>query len=222
MSAQPQPYYTPEEYLALERAAEYKSEYLDGEIFAMVGTSTQHNVIALNIARRLGNELEDRPCHVYIGDVRVRVAASRLYTYPDVVALCGPQEFADDQKDTLLNPSLIVEVLSPSTEGYDRGEKFAHYWRLPALTDYVLVAQDRVRVEHFQRQGDGWFVTAFTSLDETLLLPSLGTDLPLAAVYKNVDFPLSPRRNRGGGPFNARPLPAPTPAGFGPRRGPDG
>ena len=192
MSAQPQPYYTPEEYLALERAAEYKSEYLDGDIFAMVGTSTQHNAIALNIARRLGNELEDRPCRVYIGDVRVRVAASGLYTYPDVLALCGPQEFADDQKDTLLNPNVIFEVLSPSTEGYDRGEKFAHYWRLPSLTDYVLVAQEEVRVEHFQRRGDSWLLTAFTAWDETVRLPSLDTDLPLAAIYKNIEFPSSP------------------------------
>lgn len=190
MSVQPQPYYTPEEYLALERAAEYKSEYLDGAIFAMSGTSEIHNVIALNIARRLGNALEDRPCRVYMSDVRVRVAASRLYTYPDVVAVCGPREFADDQKDTLLNPAVIVEVLSPATETYDRGKKFAHYAWLPSLTDYVLVAQEEVRVEHFQRQGVGWFLTICTALDEMLRLPSLDTDVPLAAIYKNVEFPL--------------------------------
>ncbi|MDQ2805529.1 MAG: Uma2 family endonuclease [Chloroflexota bacterium] len=195
MSAQPQPYYTPEEYLALERAAEYKSEYLDGAIFAMSGASERHNVIAFNIARQLGNELEERPCRVYINDMRVRVAATGLYTYPDVSVVCGPREFADDQQDTLLNPTVIVEVLSPSTEKYDRGLKFAHYWRLPSLTDYVLVAQDQLRVEHFQRQGNGWFVTAFTSLDETLRLAALDTDLPLAAIYRNVEFPPPPRKN---------------------------
>ncbi len=194
MSAQPQSYYTPEEYLALERAAEYKSEYLDGAIFAMSGTSMRHNAIAFNIARRLGNELEERPCQVYTSDVRVRVTASGLYTYPDVSVVCGPQEVADDQADTLLNPALIFEVLSPSTEKYDRGEKFAHYWRLPSLTDYVLVAQDQLRVEHFQRQGNGWFVTAFTALDEVMHLPTLDTDLPLAVVYKNVAFPPPPRK----------------------------
>ncbi len=194
MSAQSPSYYTPEEYLALERAAEYKSEYLDGEIFAMSGASARHNVITLNIARRLGNELEERPCEIYVNDMRVRVATSGLYTYPDVAAVCGPREFADDQQDTLLNPTVIFEVLSPSTERYDRGQKFAHYWRLQALTDYVLVAQDQIRVEHFQRQGDGWFVTAFTALNATLQLPSLGTDLPMTAIYKNVEFPPPPPR----------------------------
>ena len=188
MASQPQPYYTPEEYLALERAAPYKSEYLAGQIFAMAGASEQHNTITANIVRQLGNRFQGRPCRVYVSDMRVRVAPSGLYTYPDVVGVCGPREFADDDRDTLLNPTVIFEVLSPSTEAYDRGEKFAQYWRLESLTDYVLVAQDRVRVEHFARQGDGWFVSAADSLDGILRLPSIGGELPLAAIYENVEF----------------------------------
>jgi Uma2 family endonuclease len=182
-------YYTPEEYLALERAAEYKSEYLDGEIFASSGASERHNTIALNIARQLGNRFEGGPCRVYMSDMRVRVAPTGLYTYPDVVALCGPLELSDDHQDTLLNPTVIFEVLSPSTEAYDRGKKFAQYWRVPSLTDYVLVAQDQVEVEHFTRQGNGWFVTAAHTLDETLHLASIDASLPVAAIYTNVTLP---------------------------------
>jgi Uma2 family endonuclease len=191
MVSQPKPYYTPEEYLALERAAEYKSEYLAGEIFAMAGASEDHNTIATNIVRQLGNQFQGRPCRVYVSDMRVRVSPAGLYTYPDVVALCGPREFADDHRDTLINPTVIFEILSPSTEAYDRGEKFAQYWRLASLTDYVLVAQDRARVEHCTRQGDGWFVTAASALDDALRLASIDAVLPLAAIYENVEFPSS-------------------------------
>jgi len=189
MASQPKPYYTPEEYLALERAAEYKSEYLAGEIFAMAGASEAHNTLAVHIVRLLDTQFQGRPCRVYMSDMRVRVSRAGLYTYPDVVAVCGPREFADDHHDTLLNPTVIFEILSPSTEAYDRGEKFAQYWRLPSLTDYVLVAQDRARVEHFTRQGDGWFVTAASTLDDALSLASVDVELPLAAIYENIEFP---------------------------------
>jgi Uma2 family endonuclease len=188
MVSPPKPYYTPEEYLALERAAPYKSEYLAGEIFAMAGAREEHNTIAANIVRQLGNQFQGRPCRVYVSDMRVRVSPAGLYTYPDVVAVCGPREFADAHHDTLINPTVIFEILSPSTEAYDRGEKFAQYWRLASLTDYVLVAQDRVRVEHFTRQGDGWFVTAAGTLDDALRLASIDAVLPLAAIYENVEF----------------------------------
>lgn len=187
MATQPEPYYSPEEYIALERAAEYKSEYLAGQIFAMAGASEDHNTIAANILWNLRNLFQGRDCRVYMSDMRVRVAPNGLYTYPDVAAVCGSREFADDHRDTLLNPTVIFEVLSPSTEAYDRGEKFAQYWRLESLTDYVLVAQDRVRVEHFARQGDGWFVSAASSLDEILRLESIGAELPLVAIYENVE-----------------------------------
>jgi Uma2 family endonuclease len=190
MASQPKRYYTPEEYLALERAADYKSEYVAGEIFAMSGASEDHNTIAGNIFRLLGNQFQGRPYRVYISDMRVQVAATGMYTYPDVVAVCGPREFAGAHRDTLLNPTVIIEVLSPSTELYDRGAKFDHYWRLPSLTEYVLVAQDQVRVEHFARQGDGWLLTVARSLDETLRLPALDAVLPLAAIYENVELPL--------------------------------
>ncbi len=190
MAAQRKPTYTPEEYLTLERAAEYRNEYLDGEIFAMSGASEVHNIIARNIFRHLGNQFEERPCWVYMSDLRVRVSPTRMYTYPDVVAVRGPREFADDQRDTLLNPQVIFEVLSPSTEAYDRGEKFARYWRLASLTDYVLVAQDQMRVEHFTRQGDGWFVTAVGSPDEAVRLDSLDITLTLRAIYARVEFPV--------------------------------
>lgn len=186
MATQPEPYYSPEEYIALERAAECKSEYLAGQIFAMAGASEDHNTIATNILWNLRNKFQGQPCRVYMSDMRVRVAPNGLYTYPDVAVVCGPREFADDHRDTLLNPTLIFEVLSPSTEAYDRGEKFAQYWQLGSLTDYVLVAQDRVRVEHFTRQGDGWFVSAAGSLDEILRLQSIGAELPLVAIYENV------------------------------------
>jgi Uma2 family endonuclease len=188
MSAQRKPTYTPEEYLALERAAEYRSEYLDGEIFAMAGASEAYNLIAANIIRHLGNQFEGGPCRVYTNDMRVRVTPGRMYTYPDVVAVCGPRQFADDQRDTLLNPTVVFEVLSPSTEAYDRGEKFARYWRLASLTDYVLVAQDQMRVEHFTRQGDGWFVTAAGSPEDTIRLTALGAELTVRAIYENVEF----------------------------------
>jgi Uma2 family endonuclease len=189
MASQPKRYYTPEEYLALERAADYKSEYVAGEIFAMSGASEDHNTIAGNIFRLLGNQFQGRPCRVYISDMRVQVAATGMYTYPDVVAVCGPREFAGAHRDTLLNPTVIVEVLSPSTEVYDRGAKFDHYWRLPSLAEYVLVAQDHMRVEHFARQGNGWVLTIARTSDDILRLPALDATLPLAAIYENVEFP---------------------------------
>jgi Uma2 family endonuclease len=115
-----------------------------------------------------------------------------MYTYPDVVAVCGPRQFADDQRDTLLNPTVVFEVLSPSTEAYDRGGKFTHYWGLASLTDYVLVAQDQMRVEHFTRQGAGWFVTAAVSPDDTVRLDAIDATLTLRAIYTNVEFPPPP------------------------------
>jgi Uma2 family endonuclease len=200
-------YYTPEEYLALERAAEYKSEYLDGVIYAMAGASEPHNIIASNINRHLGNSFEDRPCLVYTSDMKIR--ASDLYAYPDVVAVCGSREFADDKRDTLLNPTVIVEVLSPFTERYDREEKFDHYRQVPSLTDYVLVAQDQMRVEYFTRHPDGWLITTLTTPDAMLNPPSLGCVLSLAAIYKNVDFP--PTSSTRGTPRPPRPRSRSTP-----------
>src|SRR5438105_4445120 len=135
MAPQPKVYYTPAEYLALERAAGCKSEYLAGEIYAMAGASRRHNLITLNIGAELRNQLRERPCEVFTNDMRVAIADSRSYTYPDVVAACGELRFEDEHEDTLLNPTVIFEVLPPSTATYDQGRKFADYSHLESLTD---------------------------------------------------------------------------------------
>jgi Uma2 family endonuclease len=189
MAVHVQPRYSPEEYLALERKAEYKSEYVNGFIFAMAGTSREHNRIALNVARGLDDQMRGRPCDVFILDVRLKVSETGLYTYPDVTALCGEARFEDAEVDTLLNPTVIVEVLSKSTEAYDRGEKFGHYRQLESLAEYVMVAQDRVCVERYVRQGSDWVLTEFRDLDDTLHLASIDCDLPLREIYDRVKFP---------------------------------
>jgi Uma2 family endonuclease len=192
MVSQPKPYYTPAEYLALERAAEYKSEYLAGEIYALPGAGEEHNTLTLNIAAELRTQFRGRPCRVYASDLRVKVAAGGLYTYPDVVAACGELRFEDGHRDTLLNPTVIFEVLSPSTEAYDRGKKFAHYRRLESLMEYLLVAQDEVHVEHYTRQGSDWLLQEARDLGDAIHLPSVGGMLSLAVIYENVEFPSPP------------------------------
>lgn len=180
---------TPAEYLAQERLAERKSEYLDGRVYAMAGAGRAHNLISVNIARHLGNQLAGRPCETYIADMRVKVSASGLYTYPDVTVACGAIQLEDQHADTLLNPSVIVEVLSPSTEKYDRGEKFAHYRRLPSLQEYVLVTQERMRVEHYARSGDQWVLTELNQPDAVLELPSIQCHVLLQDIYDKVELP---------------------------------
>ena len=140
MSSLPKARFTPEEYLALERQAEYRSEFFHGEIFAMAGASREHNLIAGNVSRELGNQLKGRPCETYQSDMRVKVSDTGLYTYPDVVVACGELAFEDDEVDTLLNPTLLIEVLSESTESYDRGKKFGYYRTIQSLAEYLLVA----------------------------------------------------------------------------------
>ena len=183
------PRITPEQYLALERKAEFKSEYCNGFIVAMAGTTKRHNLIAGNIYRRIGNQIEDRPCEVYISEVRLRVGPTGLYTYPDVMAVCGEAKFEDDELDTLLNPTMIVEVLSPTTESYDRGAKFKQYRELASLREYVLIAQDKVLVERYTRQGEEWILADFRSLDESLQLASIDCEIPLREIYAKVKVP---------------------------------
>lgn len=178
--------YTPEEYLALERKAEYKSEYCNGFITAMSRASRKHNLVAANILAVTWNQLVERECEVYMGDMRVRTSPTGLYTYPDVVAICGEPLFLDDEVDTLLNPTLIVEVLSPSTEDYDREGKFEHYKAIESLREYVLVAQDEVLVERFVRQGEEWVRTEYRDIDATLVVESIGCAIPLRQVYAKV------------------------------------
>jgi Uma2 family endonuclease len=190
MSSQPRIRLTPEEYLAIEREAEYKSEYFDGEVYAMSGGTRQHNLISINISSALHSQLRKRNCKVYSSDQRVKVSATGLYTYPDVTITCGEERFADEQKDTLLNPLVIVEVLSRSTTGYDRNEKFAHYRRLESLKEYLLIAQTSRRVEHYLRQSDGqWLLSETDSPESSVFPPSLECTLTLADIYEKVDLP---------------------------------
>ena len=189
MSSVPTKRYTPQEYLELERKAETKSEYYRGEIFAMSGASRVHNLLAGNLFALIWSQLRGRPCVVFSSDMRVKVDWSGLYTYPDLSALCGEPEFDDEQLDTLLNPNLLIEVLSPSTEDYDRGGKFELYRQIPSLQDYVVVAQDRVFVEHHTRSDDGsWRLVDYRSPDDELLLKSIDCRLRLAEVYERVEF----------------------------------
>jgi Uma2 family endonuclease len=189
LSLQPKTHMTPEEYLAIERKAEYKSEYFNGEMFAMSGASERHVSIVANLMYLLVGQLRGRPCKAYASDMRVRVSPTGLYTYPDVVVVCGQAQFADDQKDTLLNPTLIVEVLSESTKDYDRGEKFEHYRSLASLNEYVLIAQDKYHVEHFVRQSDNrWLLSETNRLEDTIHLSSIDCDLALAEVYDKVEL----------------------------------
>ncbi len=181
--------YTPEEYLALERHAEFKSEYIDGRIVAMTGASAPHVTIVGNVSAELRARLRGGPCRAYASDMRLQIGGGRRYTYPDVVVACGEQKFLDGVLDTLTNPVLIVEVLSPSTEAYDRGEKSQHYRTIESLQEYVLVAQDRVSVERFVRQGKFWILATFSDLDEEVELTSVGCSIPLREIYENVDFP---------------------------------
>jgi Uma2 family endonuclease len=182
-------YVTPEEYLAFGRAAEYKNEYFDGEIFAMTDASRKHNLIALNTGSELHDQLKGRACEAYVNDMRVHVPATSLYTYPDVVVVRGEPQLEDEYLDTLLNPTLIVEVLSKSTARYDRTGKFSDYRSIPSFAEYLLVSQDEYRVEHYVRQPDGrWLLTEYRSREDALALDSIGCRLSLAEIYDKV-FP---------------------------------
>ncbi len=193
MATQPKTFLTPEQYLEIERKAEFKSEYFQGQMFAMAGAREAHNLIVFNVATELGQQLRKRPCRAYVNVMRVRVNATGLYTYPDVAAVCGEPQFLDEQRDTLLNPSLIVEVLSPSTEAYDRGRKFQHYRSVESVAEYLLVSSERVSAELFTRQPDGrWLLTAVDGLEDSLDLQSIGTHLALADLYEKVDLTAPP------------------------------
>ncbi|HEY4002021.1 MAG TPA: Uma2 family endonuclease [Candidatus Xenobia bacterium] len=190
----PQRKLTAEEYLEIERKAEHKSEFYDGQMFAMSGASEPHESIKTNVVTALAIQFKARPCRVYSSDLRVKVSPTGLYTYPDIVAVCGERRFEDGQLDTLLNPSAIIEVLSPSTEAYDRGRKFDHYRTVESIQDYVVIAQDRVSIEHFARQlGGSWVLRAYDRPDEMLELPELGIRVLLVEIYDGVAFPANPK-----------------------------
>jgi len=184
MSSQTKPKYSPQEYLTIERTSQQRNEYFNGEIFAMGGASERHNLIVGNVFASLHAQMRDKPCKVYSSDMRVKISETGLYTYPDVVALCGEATFDDQQQDTLLNPLVIIEVLSKSTEGYDRGDKFAHYRRIESLLEYLLISQDKNRIEYYRRQPDNqWLMSEVSPPHERLDLFSIQCTLLIADIY---------------------------------------
>jgi Uma2 family endonuclease len=192
--ALPQPVkrYTPQEYYVLERAAEYKSDYYQGEIFNMSGGTANHSLISMNVGREVGNLLKGKPCRAYESNLRLAILATGLRCYPDVSVYCGPLEFDPEDKsaETATNPTLVFEVLSKSTEGYDRGTKAENYRQIPSLRAYVLVSQRGPHVEIYERQTSGaWLLRDADGLDAALTLPAIGVDLPLSEIYAGVEFP---------------------------------
>ncbi len=193
--AQPVGRLTEFEYLELERAAEFKSEFFDGEMFAMAGGTPQHSLIATNLGREFGNGLKGKQCVPYNSDLRIKVEATGLFTYPDLSVICGPPRFPEGTDDTVVNPTVIVEVLSDSTEAYDRGKKFENYRQVPTLQEYLLVSQKEPRLELFTRQSDNtWVLSEAVGLESALELRSLSISLSLAEIFANVKFTPAPIR----------------------------
>ena len=204
---QPQPHYTIEEYLALERESEERHEYLDGQIYAMAGESIEHGDICVNIIRELSSQLRGRPCRVWTKDVKVRSGPTPkpdrtikgLFAYPDVVVVCGERRYHDQRRDVLVNPTVIIEVLSPSTEAFDRGEKFRRYRTfLESLTDYVLVSQSMPLIDHYRRRSKSeWVLSPHDDLERSLYLASIDCTLRLTEVYDRVTFPVEDAESAG-------------------------
>jgi Uma2 family endonuclease len=189
MSTLPKKYLTPEEYLYRERTAEYRSEFFRGETFAMAGASANHNLIVGNCIQTLGLQLKKKPCRVYPSDLKLRIEATGLYTYPDLSVVCGEPRLETDSRDVLLNPMVLVEVLSESTEAYDRGKKFQHYRTIPSLMHYVLIAQDRHSIEVFSRQeNDSWILSECYDAVGNIELSAIDCQLAAAEVYDKVVF----------------------------------
>ncbi len=195
MSAVPKSKLTAVEYLAIERRAEYKSEFFRGEMFAMAGARYEHNRINDNLVFELTQRFKGGKCQAISSDMRVKIEATELYTYPDVLIVCGKLQFEDEARDTLLNPDVIFEILSPTTEKYDRGTKFRHYQQIPSLKEIVLVTTEEPICERFTRQPDGtWLLTTSTGLTSELALVAVPTKIPLADIYAGVTFPETPLR----------------------------
>ncbi len=189
MAANPQPqYWTVEEYLAMERNSEHKHEFIDGEIFAMAGASREHTLITGNTLTILNQQLQDTACEVYGSDMRVRVSPTR-YTYPDLSLVCASPQFSDDRPGSLLNPLLIIEILSESTEHKDRTIKFRDYRGIPSLQGYILILQDTPHIEQFIRQKDDhWLLSEARGLDSEIHLPTINCKLQLTQVYRRIEF----------------------------------
>ena len=180
-------YLTPEEYIAAERKATLKSEYLSGEIVRRSQASNAHNLITVNTATQLYNQLAEGGCRVFNSDMRVGIGAGISYFYPDVSVVCEEPRFEDDALDILTNPQVVIEVLSDSTAGYNRGEKFTRYRHLESLQEYILIAQDQIHVEHYLRQGKQWVLSEFSALENVLSLVSIGAELSLNQIYRFVE-----------------------------------
>ncbi|MBV8708278.1 MAG: Uma2 family endonuclease [Acidobacteriaceae bacterium] len=187
MSTASKHFITPEEYLEQERKSEWRNEYLDGEVFPISGASRNHALITTNLVRHLSQELDERPCTVYSSNLRVRVPRTGLYTYPDVVVTCGEEQFLDEFNDTLLNPVLIIEVLSDSTKDYDRGEKFAGYRTITSLQEYLTIAQDKIHIEQWQCQKDRrWLLSEHFDTTVSITLNSVDVELLVSEIYNRV------------------------------------
>jgi Uma2 family endonuclease len=183
------PYLTAEQYLGIERKAKCKSEYFSGETFAMAGEGVPHNVLVAAVLLELGEQLRRRKCTVFPSDMRVLVNSTGLYTYPDASVVRGAPELADTQLDTLLNPFILAEVVSPSTEAYDRGRKFEQYRSILSLREYLLISSERMHVDHFTRQTDGrWMLVSADKPEATIELTAIGCVLTLSALYEKVEF----------------------------------
>lgn len=180
---------TPEEFLAFERASDEKHEYRDGEIVLMSGAKLNHNRISTNITALLWQGLKGKNCENYSNDLRVWVPKTRLYTYPDAIVVCGEPVFVDDEFDTLTNPLLLIEILSDSTESYDRGEKFKGYRSIDSLREYVLISQNSPTIEKYAKHGDGfWMLSEASGIDSSITLEAIDCTLSLADVYDKVNF----------------------------------
>ncbi len=190
MSLQPKSDYRFDDYLAAERGlCDEKHEYIGGKVFAMAGGSLEHNLIVSNLIRGLGNKLSGSPCMALPSDMRVRIEAANAGTYPDIVVLCDPPIFHDDRRDTIINPTLLIEVLSPSTEGYDRGGKFSLYRTLHSLKQYVMVAQDRISVDIYTREDSGrWLLAAKDLIEDSIPFDAIGCTVQVAEIYERVPF----------------------------------
>jgi Uma2 family endonuclease len=189
LSQQYLPALSAEQYLDLERLSEMRHEYLDGLMYAMAGETPDHSTICFNLAYTVGSQIKDEPCRGFSPNMKVRTGLGDLYAYPDLMIVCGEARFHDEHGDVLLNPTVIFEVLSPSTEKYDRGEKSLRYrTQIGSLQDYVLVSQDKAPAEHYHREADDtWSISELNGLESALTLRSIDCDIPLAEIYRNTN-----------------------------------
>lgn len=188
MSALPEEYISLEAYFELEEASETRHEYYQGKVYDLAGASADHNLITLDIGTSLNVQFNGKSCQPYSTDFRLKIEALKLYTFPDLSVVCGEPQCADGRKDTFTNPTVLIEVLSESTESYDRGKKTEFYRTIPTLQEYLLIAQDRPHVERYRRQGSDWLLSEFSLMEDRVALESIDCILSLSAIYRRVRF----------------------------------